>query len=153
MSPRTGDTDPAQSKKYPLRLQMPVDDPDVDAFLAAQGVRFQSQAIVMLIRMYVNEFGPTNVLEQTMGAVTATALKRNQISNGAPARAATTEPVVVEHPAVQQTVASPAPDTKPESPQVPESTPEPEPTPASAPSPSSAAPAAPSNDFEDLFRS
>lgn len=149
MSPRTGDTDPAPSKKYPLRLQMPVDDPDVDAFLAAQGVRFQSQAIVMLIRMWVNEFGPTNVLEQTMGSVTVSGLKRNSVSTSTPARPATAEPAVVEQPTAPTSVAQSAPESV-QAP-TPAATPEPGPTPAPAPSPPPAT-AAPSDDFEDLFR-
>ena len=154
MSPRTGGTDPAPAKKYPLRLQMPVDDPDVDAFLAAQGVRFQSQAIVMLIRMWVNEFGPTNVLEQTMGAVTVSGLKRGLVSNPASDEPETTERATAPTSAARpQSAPAPAPAPAPE----PESVATPEPAQAPTPPPTPAAttkPAAspPSDDFEDLFR-
>ncbi|PZU04699.1 MAG: hypothetical protein DI630_00865 [Gordonia sp. (in: high G+C Gram-positive bacteria)] len=63
-----------------MRLQIPSNDPDIDAFLTAQGPRFQSQAILMLIRMWINEFGPVNVLDRTMDAVTVTGLKQNSLS-------------------------------------------------------------------------
>lgn len=150
MSPRTGDNDPSPSKKYPLRLQMPVDDPDVDAFLAAQGVRFQSQAIVMLIRMWVNEFGPTNVLEQTMGAVTVSALKQHPSTNRTSARPATAQ----SPPGPQQydrsaTTDEPEPATAEDPESAPRSAPQATPPPA-PPAPST--PAGPSDDFEDLFR-
>lgn len=133
------ESDASPSKKYPLRLQMPVDDPDVDAFLAAQGVRFQSQAIVMLIRMWVNEFGPTNVLEQTMGAVTASALKQHPVatrSSDGPttpqAPSAPRQSEALESSASVKQTASPSRLVTPQ------------------PAPSTTA--GPSDDFEDLFR-
>lgn len=148
MSPRTGGNDAFPPKKYPLRLQMPADDPDVDAFLAAQGVRFQSQAIVMLIRMWVNEFGPTNVLEQTMGAVTASGLKQRPSADGAPARPATTR-----YPASPQQYDRPDTAEEPEPAAAEERQMPPKPAPAVATSPPPAQKsAAPSDDFEDLFR-
>lgn len=147
MSPRTGDNESSPPKKYPLRLQMPVDDPDVDAFLAAQGVRFQSQAIVMLIRMWVNEFGPTNVLEQTMGAVTASAIKQGPAGDRTATRPATTR-----YPAEAQQYDRPdtAEDREPAATKEREMPPKPAPAVASPPAAQKSA--APSDDFEDLFR-
>ncbi|MET3959917.1 hypothetical protein ABIE52_006852 [Rhodococcus sp. OAS809] len=139
MSRKNGAHEQAPPKKYPLRLQMPVDDPDVDAFLAAQGVRFQSQAIVMLIRMWVNEFGPVNVLEQTMGSLTATTLKGGPSTT--PIAASGNSPVAA--PAPQAQISEPVDEEI----SAPVSVPEPEPEPVKpAPKP------APSDDIHDMFR-
>lgn len=142
MSPQTAGSGRSGTRKPPLRLQIPVDNPDVEAFLAAQGLRNQSQAIVMLIRMWVNEFGPTSVMEQTMGSTTLSRLKHDAGARHIPAAtpAAPPAPVVAEQ------------GSAPEIAEQPEAEPEPEPaapTPAPSPSP---APAAPSDDIEDLFR-
>lgn len=135
MSPTTDDAD-SSSKKYPLRLQMPADDADVEAFLAAQGARLQSQAIVMLIRMWVNEFGPTNVLEQTMGSITMTDLKRRSgVGHQAPAPA-DSNTGIASQPEPEATT-PPAPAARRAS---------------AKPTPSQTVASGLSDDFEDLFR-
>lgn len=143
MAPTSDDPD-SSSKKYSLRLQMPVDDADVEAFLAAQGARHQSQAIVMLIRMWVNEFGPTNVLEQAMGSITMAGLKRGQGS----AESAESAPGPANSKAGNAGNASRlAPDEQPE--QAGPSTPS---RPPATPQKTERTAAGPSDDFEDLFR-
>ena len=99
MSSKTSDNESLSPKKHPLRLQLPADDAIVDAFMAAQGARFQSQAIVMLIRMWVNEFGATNVMEQTMGALTTSSLKERVSATQATAAQLVTAPKQPEVPA------------------------------------------------------
>jgi len=136
----TGDDSDSSSKKYSLRLQMPTDDADVEAFLAAQGARHQSQAIVMLIRMWVNEFGPTNVLEQAMGSITMTGLKRGLGS-------AESTPSLADSKAGNAGNASLVPDERPE-----RTAPSTSTRPSATPQKNERATAGPSDDFEDLFR-
>lgn len=142
MSPKTGDTDPSSSKKIPLRLQMPADDPDIEAFLAAQGARFQSQAIVMLIRMWVNEFGPVNVLDRTMDAVTVSALRHNSLSGHASGSPAPRDTDVPAQTAPATSVAHPEVETPQKSASTPQRT--------SPSTPATEPPA--SDDFESFFR-
>lgn len=149
MSPQTAGSGRSGTRKPPLRLQIPVDNPDVEAFLAAQGVRNQSQAIVMLIRMWVNEFGPTSVMEQTMGSTTLSRLKQDSVERSAQAAPPAPAPRAAEQysePEPERAAAQAAPAPAP----VP--VPAPEPAPAPAPEPPPARPAAPSSDIEDLFR-
>ncbi|OUS97412.1 hypothetical protein CA951_03465 [Rhodococcus sp. NCIMB 12038] len=140
MSPQTTGAGQSGSRKPPLRLQIPVDNPDVEAFLAAQGTRNQSQAVVMLIRMWVNEFGPTSVMEQTMVATTLSRLKQDSVAQPAPVATAPEQ--------------DSEPDAEPAS--VPVPPPAPEPAPVATPEPPiealPAPPAAPRDDIEDLFR-
>jgi hypothetical protein len=135
MSPKTSDNESLSPKKHPLRLQLPADDAIVDAFMAAQGARFQSQAIVMLIRMWVNEFGATNVMEQTMGALTASSLKERVSATQATAAQLVTAPKQPEVPEPRVPAKPTPPPTRPAS---------------SPPTPPTSA--SPSDDFEDLFR-
>ncbi|MGB3675814.1 MAG: hypothetical protein WA988_15375, partial [Candidatus Nanopelagicales bacterium] len=103
------------------------------------GVRSQSQAIVMLIRMWVNEFGPVNVLEQTMEWATATNLKRGPTATPPSDSSAAPRAVIAE--------ASPAHPVaeKQERQQVTAAKPDPAPAPAARRSP-------PSDDIHDMFR-
>jgi hypothetical protein len=135
MSSKTSDNESLSPKKHPLRLQLPADDAIVDAFMAAQGARFQSQAIVMLIRMWVNEFGATNVMEQTMGALTTSSLKERVSATQATAAQLVTAPKQPEVPEPRVPAKPTPPPTRPAS---------------SPPTPPTSA--SPSDDFEDLFR-
>lgn len=153
MSPHSTGSSQSQSRRPPLRLQIPVDNPDVEAFLAAQGLRNQSQAIVMLIRMWVNEFGPTSVMEQTMGTTTLSRLKQDSAARSVPAASFTS----THAPAAQEW--EDAPEIADQAAPAPTPTPTPAPTPVQAPAPAPAPaqpqaprPSAPSDDIEDLFR-
>lgn len=111
----TSDNESLSPKKHPLRLQLPADDAIVDAFMAAQGARFQSQAIVMLIRMWVNEFGATNVMEQTMGALTTSSLKERVSATQATAAQLVTAPKQPEVPEPRVPAKPTPPPTRPAS--------------------------------------
>lgn len=140
MSPRSGDTDPSLAKTTPLRLQMPLNDPDIDAFLAAQGSRYQSKAILMLIRMWINEFGPVSVLDRTMDAVTVTGLKQNSLSAQTDASGDTDVPAQTD---AATSTSQPEADFETEQ------------TPVTPPQRTSASPAVTppaSDDFESFFR-
>lgn len=157
MSSKTTDNGQSRSKKPPLRLQIPVDNPDVEAFLAAQGPRNQSQAIVMLIRMWVNEFGPTSVMEQTMGATTLSRLKQDSQPRHTPVAVPTVEPAVAHPIAVPEPVPArvqePAAPERNQEPEIPEPPVAEKVVPATPAVTQPAPPApAPSNDIDDLFR-